>query len=118
MEDRRKSLKRRIADEITRFEADQMRVRPEGVMVEISDEKVVVTMRGVACRAEKEFARDSEARALLDRFHNDVFDAAKDALERAVADILGRRVLRSRLAVDAESGTGIITFSLDQPGEN
>lgn len=116
MEDREISLKEKIAEEITRFGADQMRAKPEGVRIEIAQDEVVVTMRGVVCRAEKELARDLASRTLLDQFHHEVFEAVKDSLERAVADIMGRGVVDSSLAVNSESGAGIIVFSLAPAG--
>lgn len=106
--DTQESLKQRVVEAVVKFEKDQMSVTPESVSVDFHPNAVVVTLQGATCPAEKQYARNKQARALLEGFYSQVFDATKPILEASIEDILGHRVERSRLSVDPESGDGVI----------
>ena len=106
-----KELKRRIADAVTRFENDQMSVRPESVSVDIHARSLVVSFQGAACPAEKHYAREPQAGELLQRFYGGVFEAARPILESAIQEILKVRIERSRLVVIPQTGDGVILFT-------
>lgn len=111
-------LKRRVADVVTRFEQDVMAIRPGSVSVDLHPHAAVVTMRGAASRAERDYARDRPAKELLERFHAETFNAVKGELEALVGRVLGRKVRRSRLNLDPESGDGVILITFaDRPGQ-
>ena len=110
--DKEERLKQGIVKVITRFESDQMSVRPESVSVALQPRALLVTLRGTTCPAEKNYARGRQGRELLERLYGEVFDTAKPILEAAIEGILKQKVERSRLNVDAESGDGVILFSL------
>ena len=103
-------LRRRVAEAVTRFENDQMSVRPESVSVDIHARSLVVSFEGAACPAEKHYARDRQAGELLQRFYDGAFEAAKPILESAIQEILRARVDRSKLIVIPETGDGVIVF--------
>jgi len=73
---------------------------------------VVITLSGVTCPAEREYARDAQSRDLLDRVYGETYRVTKPVLESAIQHLLGRCVERSRLDVDPESGDGTILVSL------
>jgi uncharacterized protein YbcI len=110
--DREDRLKQEITQVVTRFESDQMSVRPEPVSVTLQPRALLVTLRGTTCLAEKNYARGERGRELLGRLYAEVFDTAKPILEAAIEGILGQKVDRSMLSVDAESGDGVILFAL------
>lgn len=110
--DREDRLKQEVVKVVTRFESDQMSVRPESISVTLQPRALLVTLRGTTCPAEKDYARGRQGRELLERLYGEVFDTAKPILEAAIEDVLGQRVQRSRLSVDTESGDGVILFTL------
>lgn len=105
-------LAQRVIDAVTRFERDQMSITPADVSVDLHPGSLVVTFRGATSPAERDRARDVQARERLERFHREVFDQVKPALETAIQDILGRTVVRSSYNLDVASGDGVILFSL------
>ena len=89
-----------------------MSVSPASVAVSLGPDSVVVTLQGVTAPAEREYARDRDGKRLLERFYEEVFDASRPVFETAVADVLSRPVERSKLSVDAESGSAVIIVAL------
>ena len=110
--DNQESVKQRVVEAVVKFEKDQMSVTPESVSVDFHPNAVVVTLQGAMCPAEKQYARNKQARALLEGFYSQVFDATKPILEASIEDVLGQRVERSRLSVDPESGNSVILVML------
>ncbi len=110
--DKEDRLKQEIVKVVTRFESDQMSVRPESVSVTLQPRALLVTLRGTTCPAEKNYARGKQGRELLEKLYAEVFDTAKPILEAAIERILDQKVERSRLSVDTESGDGVILFAL------
>ncbi len=60
--DKEDRLKQEIVKVVTRFESDQMSVRPESVSVTLQPKALLVTLRGTTCPAEKNYARGRQGR--------------------------------------------------------
>jgi uncharacterized protein YbcI len=105
-------LAQRIVEIISTFEKRQMSVSPVAVAVTLAPESIVVTLQGITSPAERDYARDREGKRLLDRFYEEVFEVSRPVFETAVADVLGCSIERSKLTVDAESGSAVILISL------
>ncbi|MCE5328072.1 MAG: DUF2294 domain-containing protein [Planctomycetaceae bacterium] len=99
-----------VIEVVTRFENRSMAITPEAVTVNLSEPYLIVTLRGAICEAERRYAQERSSRELLEKLYTDVFDAAKSELEGAIADILRRRVQRSRITIDPMLGDAILTF--------
>ncbi len=114
-------LKQQIIEAVGSFQEAQLAVTCESIVVDFHSDNLVVTLRGATCPAERDYARDKRARELLERFYSELFDVIKPILEAKIQEILGRKVRRSRLNIDPESGAGVIllTFAgeacLDEP---
>ena len=65
--DKEDRLKQEIVKVVTRFESDQMSVRPESVSVTLQPRALLVTLRGTTCPAEKSYAGGRQGRVLLER---------------------------------------------------
>ena len=89
-----------------------MAVTCESITVDLHADTVVITLRGVTSPAEKDLARDREARELLERFYGELFDVIKPILEAKIRETLGRHVRRSKLNMDSASGAGVILLTM------
>jgi len=105
-------LKRQIVEAVSSFQRDQMAVICESITVNFHTDTIVVTLDGVTCPAEKDYAQNREARELLERFYGELFDVIKPILETRVQEILGRQIRQSRLNIYPESGAGVIVLAL------
>lgn len=112
--DKHGQIERNIIDVVSRFESQAMAFRPESVSASLADPNLIVTLRGAIPAAERNYAQERPPRELLERLYREVFDAAKAELEAAIADILGRVVRGSRIAIDPELGDAILVFVLGQ----
>ena len=108
------NVQNRILETITRFENTYMSVRPESVLVNLHDSYILVILHQAVCAAEREYARERQARELLERLYARVFDAAKSKLEADIAEIVGRPVQQSRMNVDTLAGNIILVFLLKE----
>jgi len=100
--------KQRVIEAVVKFEKSQMSVTPESVSVDFHPNSLVVTLQNATCPAEKSYARNREARELLEKLYTEVFEATRPILEASIEDILGHRVERSRFSLDPESGNAVI----------
>ena len=108
-------LKERIAQTILRFEKDRLALAPESVVVDLSPQTVVVTLRGACAPAERQYATNGHGRALLERLYRELFDAVRKDLETLIAQMVGASIRTSQLIIDPASGNGIILFALTAP---
>ena len=60
-------LKKQIIEAVNDFQRSQLAVTCESMAVDIHPDTLVVTLRGAMCPAERDYARDREARELLKR---------------------------------------------------
>lgn len=100
-----------IAEAVRSFHETQLGVTCDSMTVDLHPDNLVVTVSGATCPAEKDYARDGEAREFLERFYGELFDVIKPILEARIREILGRQVRRSRLTIDPESGAGVILLT-------
>ncbi|MGC9455029.1 MAG: Na-translocating system protein MpsC family protein [Phycisphaerae bacterium] len=114
MNSREEWLRQQITEVISSFEREQMSVSPNAVSIALHPRSLVVTLCGAACPAEMELASNGDMARLLERFYAMAFDACKIELEQAIASILGRRVTRSKCAIDPQSGDGVLLFALSE----
>jgi uncharacterized protein YbcI len=105
-------LKQQIIEAVSRFQEDQLAVTCESITVDFHPDDLLVTLSGATCPAEREYAQDRNARELLERFYNELFEVIKPILEGKIQEILGRQVRRSRLNIDPCSGAGVILLTL------
>lgn len=110
--DEQERLRQQIAAAVSDFQRTQMAVSCESVAVDFHDETLVVTLRGATSPAERDYARNREARELLEKFYHQLFEVIKPILEARIQEITRRQVQRSRLDIDPESGTGVILATL------
>lgn len=107
-------MKQRIAETVTRFGKEFMALQPKSLLVDLHESHILVILRQVASKAERECAGDPPTRDLLEKVSSAAFDAVKSALEAEVAEIVAQPVRRSHLNVDPVAGDAIVSFILEQ----
>jgi uncharacterized protein YbcI len=110
--DKQDRLKQQIVEAVTSFQKSQMSVNCESIAVDFHPDTLVVTLCGATCPAERDCARERRSRELLEKFYRELFHVIKPILESKIQEILGRRVRRSRLDIDPESGDGVVLLTL------
>ena len=60
-------VKQRVVDAVTRFQKDQMSVSAESVSVDLHPGSLVVTLQGITCPAEQNYALDKDSKGSLEK---------------------------------------------------
>ena len=101
-----------ILQAVAKFEREQMDFSPSSILVNLQYDTVYVMLQGMTFPAERACARNEHGQEMLERYHAQIFDAGKHALESEIQVILGRTVERSTMRVEPVSGNGVIQFTL------
>lgn len=103
-----------IKEVVRQFLDTYMSARPQSILVDLHDSHVLVTLRQVICPAEREYARERSSRERLERLSCETFDGVKTELEKGVTEIVGRRVLQSRIRLDLPTGDAILMIFMEE----
>jgi uncharacterized protein YbcI len=108
------TLKQQVEEAVSKFAGDFMGVSPKGVVADIHTSSVLVTLRGIIPPIEKDYAKETESRELVEKCYNNVFDVSKKAFESVLENILRRAVHSSMLRVNLDSGDGVMVFNIEE----
>lgn len=109
-------LEAQISEAVIAFERESLGRGPEETKTYIIDDMVMVRLRGVLTRAEKELARTVErarGRDLIKQVRIELLEKARPMLEAIIADATGRRVLSLHTDISTATGEGLIVFVLE-----
>jgi uncharacterized protein YbcI len=109
-------LEAEISEAIILFERESLGRGPEETKTYIIDDMVLVRLRGVLTRAEKELARTVErarGRDLIKQVRIELLEKARPLLEAVIADATGRRVLSLHTDISTATGERLIVFVLE-----
>ena len=116
MKKKKGQLEAEISEAIITFERESLGRGPEETKTYIIDDMVLVRLRGVLTRAEKELARTVErarGRDLIKQVRIELLEKARPMLEAVVADATGRRVLSLHTDISTATGERLIVFVLE-----
>jgi uncharacterized protein YbcI len=94
------------------FEQEATGRRPRSVTVVLSEDTVVITLRGTLSPAETALAKSREGAAQLREFHRQLFSTASEPLRRQIRRITGVEVREATAEVETLTGTVVQVFSL------
>ena len=107
-----KNLEPQIREAVINFTTNHMSLTPNSVFVHIDQQSVVITLHGITSPAEKEYAREKKSRAILEGFYDEVFGVNQYILESIIENIIGQRIVHSKLSVDPDPGDGVIMLTI------
>lgn len=116
MKKKKGQLEAEISEAIILFERESLGRGPEETKTYIIDDMVLVRLRGVLTRAEKELARTVErarGRDLIKQVRIELLERARPLLEAVIADATGRRVLSLHTDISTATGERLIVFVLE-----
>src|SRR5207245_3492477 len=83
---------------------------PKSVTVILSDDTLVITLRGALSPAEKALAQSPAGAAQLQEFHRQLFAHAADALRQEIQRITGAEVREASAEVETVTGAVMQLF--------
>jgi uncharacterized protein YbcI len=106
------SKAQQIAQVARAFEQQTTGRLPSKVSVVLSEDTLVITLRGTLSPAETALAKSSDGAAQLREFHRQLFITASEPLRREIKRITGVEVLEATAEVEPSTGTAVQVFSL------
>ncbi len=106
------SKARRIAQAVRVFEQKTRGRLPSSVTVVLSEDTLVVTLRGTLSPAETALGQSSEGSAQIRELQRQLFATTSEPLCRKISRITGTEVSEATTEVDTSTGTVVQVFSL------
>jgi uncharacterized protein YbcI len=105
------SMAQQIARAATAFEQERTGHAPTSVTVVLSDDALVIALRGALSEAEKAVARDPDGAAKVQEFHRQLFATAAGTLRREIERITGAKVREASAEIEPRTGTVVNVFA-------
>ena len=114
MHETNSAIAKQIARAATAFEQQTTGRIPGTVTVVLSEDAVIITLRGTFSPAEAALAKSGEGAAQLREFHRNLFATACEPLRREIRQITGVEVREATVEVETSTGTVVQVFTLVQ----
>ena len=102
-----------LAEAISRFEEEEMGVRPTAVRVLVEEDLVMVHVKEVLSPSERAMARTEGGQAILQRFNAMLFDGGScPSVREQVSGALHREVVDVQTTLSPLTGSLVAVFSL------
>jgi uncharacterized protein YbcI len=105
------NMAQQIARAAKAFEQERTGHGPKSVNVILSDDALVITLRGALSEAEKALAKDPEGAAKVQEFHRQLFASAAGTLRQEIERITGAKVREATAEMEPSSGTVVRAFA-------
>jgi uncharacterized protein YbcI len=112
----RGQLEAEISEAIVRFEKEYMGRGPDETKTYIIDDMVLVRLKGVLTRAERQLAESGEpttGRHLIKQVRIELLEKGRPLLEALISDIVGREVTSLHTDISTQTGERVVLFTLD-----
>lgn len=103
-----------IRQAVIKFEQDFMGRGPTDVRAFIIRDLVVVHLKGVLTKAERQLAKNADGIEMVKRMRQNLIAQGRDSLCSEIAGITGAKVTGLFTDIDTQIGERIMVFTLDQ----
>jgi uncharacterized protein YbcI len=84
---------------------------PKAVTVILSEDTLVVTLRGALTPAEKDLARTPQGAAQVQEFHRQLFATSSDSMRQEIKSIIGGEVREAAAEIETAAGSVVHAFT-------
>jgi uncharacterized protein YbcI len=112
----RGQIEAEISEAFVRFEKEYMGRGPDETKTYIIDDLVLVRLKGVLTRAERQLAESGEpetGRHLIKQVRIELLEKGRALLEALISDIVGRQVTSLHTDISTRTGERVVLFTLD-----
>ena len=103
-------MAQQIAEVAIAFEEQRTGHLPKSVSVVLSEDTLVITLRGALSAAEVALARNPTGAAQLQELHRRLFASTSEPLRREIETITGIRVREATAGIERTTGTVVEVF--------
>jgi uncharacterized protein YbcI len=105
------NVAQRIARAASALEHERTGRVPKSVLVVLSDDLLVITLKGALSPAEKELCKTPAGAARVEELHRRLFAVSSESLRRQIKEITGADVLEASAGIEMPAGTVVQIFS-------
>lgn len=105
------SMAQKVAQAASAFQLERTGSAPQSVTAVLSEDTLVITMRGALTPAEQALAVSPAGAAQVQEFHRQLFASANDGLRQEIERITGVQVRQAVAEVETASGTVVHAFT-------
>jgi uncharacterized protein YbcI len=105
------TMARQLAQAASAFEQQRTGHAPQSVTVVLSEDTLVITLRGALSPAEKALAQSPAGAAQMQEFHRQLFATASEPLRQEIKRITGVEVREAVAEVEPATGTVVQVFT-------
>lgn len=109
------TIEAEISAAIARFHFDEQGHSPRLVETHLCGDLIVVRCHDVFTHTERDLADTSQGKKLIQSARRDQRALTRREIERAVAKVVDREVLRSFYDIDTRNGEQVEVYVLDRP---
>ena len=110
MDESDSTMARQIAEVAIAFETQRTGHLPKSASVVLSEDTLVITLRGALSPAEMALARDPTGAAQLQELHRRLFASTSEPLRREIERITGIRVREATAGIERTTGAAVEVF--------
>ena len=104
-------MAQQVANAASAFQLQRTGHAPKAVSVVLSEDTLVITLRGVLSPAEKALAANPEGAAKVQEFHRQLFSNSAEPLRQEIRRITGVNVREAAVEVEPTAGTLVQVFT-------
>lgn len=101
------TMARQIAEVAIAFEKQRTGHLPKSASVALSEDTLVITLRGALSPAEMALARNPAGAAQLQELHRQLFTSTSEPMRREIERITGIRVREATTGIERTTGTAV-----------
>ena len=113
----REEIEENVAHAAESFHIDQQGRPPRSIRAHLVADMVVVYSAGIYTTTEENLSATDEGRKLIKSARRELRSLTRKEIEARVAQIVGRKVLRSFWDMDVRTGEQVEVYMLDHPLE-
>ncbi len=111
MDESDQTMARQIAEAAMAFEKQRTGHAPKSVSVVLSDDTLVITLRGALSPAEKALARSPTGAAQVQELHRRLYATTSEPLRREIERITGVKVRDATAEIETTGGAVVEVFT-------
>ncbi|MCL6431669.1 MAG: DUF2294 domain-containing protein [Anaerolineae bacterium] len=101
-----------ISKAVVQFEVEQMGRGPADVRTYVIGDAIFVRLKGMLTPAERQLAQTEEGRTLIKDHRRELVEASRPALQAAIEEITGSKVISLFTDISTETGERIIVLTM------
>ncbi len=110
-------IEAKISEAISKFEIEHMGRGPEKIRTIISQDLIIVRIKGFLSKSEKSLAQNKEGVDLIKKVRVALFENSRESLEETIKSVVDVNIISTYSDVSTKTGEKIIAIVVDRDME-